>query len=263
MARTPTPADTRPTRRRRKLWWLLGGGAVALFVGIVGVPWIYINIIRDDPPPRLTFDNLDASRTTQVGDAAVTTADGSSDASPASDPDAAPTGAVTYRVVQPSTAGYRVKEVLNGQSAEAVGRTTAVEGTITAQGLTVTGAEIDVDLTQIASDSSRRDAQFQGRIMSTDEFPVAVFTLRGPITLAALPGADVTTTLVPGTLSLRGTDREVELEVAARRTGDDVELQGSLEIVFADYGIPDPSIGPVRTEDRGLLEFVITVAPAS
>lgn len=250
MARSADTTGTGPPRRRRRLWWLLGGAAAALVVGFFAVPWVYINLIREDAPPPLSFDDL-----------AVTTVPGAS--APDTPSTAAPAAAaVTYSVIQPSTAGYRVKEVLNGQSVEAVGRTSTVEGTITVDGLTVTAAEIDVDLTSITSDSSRRDGQFQGRIMSTDEFPVAAFVLSGPITLSALPGEEATTTMVSGTLSLRGTERDVQLEVATRRSGDNIELQGSLEIVFADYGIPDPSIGPVRTEDRGVMEFVITVAPA-
>jgi hypothetical protein len=32
---------------------------------------------------------------------------------------------------------------------------------------------------------------------------------------------------------------------------------GSIPVVFEDYGIDNPSFGAVRTEDEGLVEFVL------
>lgn len=66
-----------------------------------------------------------------------------------------------------SQVGYRVREVLFGQGAEAVGRTQDVTGTITISGSSVTAGSFTADLTTVKSDKSRRDAQFQGRIMDT------------------------------------------------------------------------------------------------
>ena len=59
--------------------------------------------------------------------------------------------------------GYRVKEVLFGQSTTAYGRTSAVTGSLTVSGAKATAATFSADLTTVASDQSRRDAQFQGR----------------------------------------------------------------------------------------------------
>jgi hypothetical protein len=36
-----------------------------------------------------------------------------------------------------------------------------------------------------------------------------------------------------------------------------IEVNGSIEIVFAEWQIPDPSISAIVVEDRGLLEFLI------
>jgi hypothetical protein len=36
--------------------------AAAVLVGVVaagGVSWVYINVIKDDPPPKLSFDQRD------------------------------------------------------------------------------------------------------------------------------------------------------------------------------------------------------------
>jgi polyisoprenoid-binding protein YceI len=249
-----TVPDGKRRRRRRLATLLLGGGLLAV-LAVPATVWVYINVIRDKPLERLTFDSLDA----QSGSTAPA-ADGSTGGSAVS---AAPTGAVTWAVTQPSTAGYRVKEVLAGQSIEAVGRTSTVDGFITVADGAVSEGEISVDLTSITSDSDRRDGQFQGRIMNTAEFPIATFTLSSPVPIGEVTAAEPVTTAVSGVMSLHGVEKPVTIDVAARRVGDNVELQGSLEIVFADYEIPDPSIGPVKTEDRGVMEFLVTLQPSA
>ncbi len=260
----PAPDPDRRSRRRR---WALRLGLAAVVAAVVGyfaVPWIYINWIREPAPERLTFENIDAGRDSS----GATTAPGAAAPSATSAPadTAAPSSAAvaeeTWTVVAPSVAGYRVKEVINGQRVEAVGRTNTVDGTVTLQGTTVTSAEVNVDLESVTSDSPRRDGQFRGRLMNTAEFPVATFLLTGPLELSALPGAEISTVPVTGTLILKGVEREVTLDVAARRNGEQIELQGTTEVVFADYGIEDPSIGVVSTEDRGTIEFLLTLAPA-
>ena len=60
-----------------------------------------------------------------------------------------------------SQAGYRVKEVLFGQSVEAVGRTSNVDGALTINGTTVEAAAISIDLASVESGESRRDGQFR------------------------------------------------------------------------------------------------------
>jgi hypothetical protein len=34
-------------------------------------------------------------------------------------------------------------------------------------------------------------------------------------------------------------------------------VNGSIPVVFADYGISNPSGGPATTEDHGILEFLV------
>ena len=52
-----------------------------------------------------------------------------------------------------------------GQSAEGVGRTSDVTGSMTIDGASVDAVELVADMKTVKSDDSRRDGQFQGRIM--------------------------------------------------------------------------------------------------
>jgi polyisoprenoid-binding protein YceI len=156
---------------------------------------------------------------------------------------------------------YIVQEVLFGQETEAVGRTSAVTGELTVSGSQVERGSFTVDLTKVASDEQRRDSQFQGRIMETATYPTATFELLQPITLASLPadGSAVTVT-ANGQLTLHGTAKPVTVELSVQRSGDGVQASGSIPVTFADYGITNPSFGPVTTKDRGEIEFLLAFA---
>ena len=175
------------------------------------------------------------------------------------------TGSVAgnWQVTEGSQAGYRVEEVLNGQSNTAVGRTTVVTGGLTATPTQVTEAKFTVDLTKVASDQARRDAQFQDRIMQTSQFPTATFTLADPVDLAELATAAGTRTVdVQGTLALHGTTKDVTMPLTVVRSGATLTISGQVPVVFADYGIENPSFGIVRTEDHGAIEVLLQLTKA-
>jgi polyisoprenoid-binding protein YceI len=225
-----------------KTWqrWLIVG-VVALVVLVVGGPFVYINFIEGKAPAKLKLTNTPAA-----GQAASSVPiDG------------------TWNVAAGSEAGYRVQEVLFGQNNTAVGRTNSVTGNITIGGTRVTAATFTIDLTTVKSDQARRDAQFNGRIMSTATHPTATFTLTEPIVLPSIPasGIDVTATGT-GQLMLKSTTKPVTVTVTARRTGNSIQVNGSIPITFSDWGIPNPSIGPISTQDHGLIEFLLNFAHA-
>ncbi len=252
------------TTRRRRWPWFLGGAAVLVILAVVAVPYIYIHFIQADPEPALTFENIDASAseatTTVAGGASATTAGG---AAATTNAGAASGDSIdgTWAVTTGSEAGYRVKEVLFGQDTDAVGRTTAVTGDLTIAGTTVTDGSFSVDLTKVTSDESRRDSQFQGRIMETSKFPTATFTLTKPIELGSLPAdkteVDYTAT---GQLELHGVTKPVDVAITARRNGGDIEVTGTIPVVFADYQIDNPSSNGITTQDNGVVEFLLVFA---
>ena len=234
----------------RKPWTKL---AIAIPLAVVLLAtagtWLYINVIRDDAPERLTLDPGDASSSSTTAAAA---------AGPSGD-----AGGVegTWRVGSGSQAGYRVEEVLFGQHATAVGRTDDVSGEIEIAGNRVVDGSFTVDMTTVQSDESRRDNQFRGRIMDVATYPTATFELTSPIELASLPaeGQEVTVEAT-GDLTLRGTTKPVTFELAAQRSGSSIRVAGTIPIVFAEWGIPNPSFGPADTEDHGELEFLLVLS---
>jgi hypothetical protein len=40
-------------------------GVIVAAIAAFAIPWVYINVIKDDPPPKFSFDQLDG--TTTVG----------------------------------------------------------------------------------------------------------------------------------------------------------------------------------------------------
>ena len=234
---------------RRSLKIVIAVVAVLLVLG-VGGPWLYINVIEDDPPERLSLE-----------DVTTTTSDDSSSTSAATAAREGIDG--DWTVGDGSLAGYRVKEVLFGQDTEAVGRTSDVTGSMTIDGTSVTAASFEVDLTTVTSDQSRRDGQFQGRIMDTATYPTASFTLTAPVSLGSVPAAgEETTVSVTGDLTVRDVTKSVTFDLTATQTADGIAVNGSIPVVFADFGIADPSFGPAKVEDHGEIEILLVLTPA-
>ena len=213
-----------------------------LAIGAVAGPWVYINLIKDDAPEALT---LEPSTTTIAVESTTTIA-----------PENIIDG--EWKVVAESIVGYRVKETIVGQKTEGVGRTSEITGSLTIVDEQVTAADFTVDMTTLVSDSTRRDRQVNTRILDTVNFPTATFTLKESITLTpeALAGSDFSVDTT-GTLTLRGVTKDIDLTLIARLVDDVIEVNGSIQIVFTDWSIPDPSISSIIVVDRGLLEFLV------
>jgi polyisoprenoid-binding protein YceI len=233
----------RALRPRSLARWLIGG-IVALVVLVVGGTWLYIHVIEGPAPAPLSLrSGSTASPTTAVGAGTAAAASVAGD----------------WRVAAGSVVGYRVNEVLAGQNNVAVGRTSVVTGSMTIDGSSVTAATFTVQMATIHSDESERDVQFDGRIMDTSAYPTGTLTLTAPIELRTIPADGVIRTYqASGNLMLHGKTRSVTFTLQAERTSAGIEVSGSIPIVFADWGIGNPSFaGFVTTQDHGLLEFLI------
>jgi polyisoprenoid-binding protein YceI len=141
-------------------------------------------------------------------------------------------------------------------STTAVGRTPEVTGSMTIDGSTVTTVSVEANMEAITTNDSRRDDNAR-RALDTDQFPAATFVLTQPIELGegAADGEPVPVTAT-GDLTIRGTTLPVEIPLEAQLVDDVVVVVGSVEIVFADYGVsvPDAPI-VVSAEDHGIIEL--------
>jgi polyisoprenoid-binding protein YceI len=233
------------TRPRHWMRWLLAAIAGLVVLAAAG-PFVYIHFFNGSTPPALSLSPSSSPATTPSGTATANTA---------------ASGSVTgaWTVGSGSIVGYRVNEVLLGQSATAVGRTTSVTGHLTVAGTTVTAAAFTVPMATVHSDKSQRDGQFDGRIMDVAQYPTGTFTLTSPIDLAPLPATGVIKDYTAhGRLTLHGTTRAVTFTLTAERKGGQIEVSGDIPVLFSDYNIQNPSFaGFVTTQDHGLLEFLL------
>ena len=154
-----------------------------------------------------------------------------------------------------SYAGYRVDEILRGESVTVVGRTQEVSGRATVTQGSVSDADITVDMATVATDNGRRDQYFRDAL-AVDEHPVSTFTITEPIDLDGV-GESPSTVEVAGDLRLGNETRQVTatLEVASRN--GHIEVAGSVPISWADFGLDAPSLGFVEVEDSGAIEFLL------
>ena len=274
----PVEPPRPPTNRRRRLVrWIAGGVVVLVALAGLGIWWFF----KDDAPAEVTLDAATAaiaedtvpSPETQPAataapdttDAAVdpTTADTATTAAAATSGIAGTwtvdtsIGTFSFEDSTGTFVGFRVQEELSGiGSTTAVGRTPEVAGTLTIDGTTVTAVSVEANMDAITTNDSRRDDNAR-RALDTDEFPTATFELTQPLELgdAAASGEPVAVTAI-GDLTIHGTTLPVEIPLEAQLVDGVVVVVGSVDVVFADYGVsvPDAPI-VVSAEDHGVIEL--------
>jgi polyisoprenoid-binding protein YceI len=219
--------------------------AGALIVGAAGVGILYFVVFAGSSPQKLALSSPAPSTSTSA----------------ASTDSAAAAG--TWTVGSGSQAGYRVREQLASLAApsDAVGRTSAITGTLTlsqaAGGYTVTAANFTVDVSKLTSDQSRRDQRIHSQGLESDRYPTATFKLTAPIALTtdAANGQTVHVS-ASGDLTIHGETKSVTIPIDARLTGSKIELVGSITFPFSDFGITPPSIGGfVTVQNNATMEF--------
>ena len=262
----------------------------AVLVAVVAAGGWYF-FIRDDAPPPVSLEGAVAStQATATATAASTpaatptpTATATADATPtrtataAPTPTATPTSAATPAAEAASArpegeltgvwtlsdrgesfAGYRVREELATIGATtAAGRSSAITASLEFDGSAITAVDVEVDMTQLRSDQSRRDGALRQQAIETNAYPTSSFALTKPIPLDGVPaeGETISVTAV-GDLTLHGVTRQVEIQLEGQLTDGLVVVIASIEIVFADYDIEKPRAGIViSVEDRGIMEF--------
>lgn len=266
---SPMPAEktsTRPTLLRRR-WLAIGIGVVVLALLAGGAMGFAYFFLRPAAPAAVGLSGASPTPSTAAT------------IEPSTDPVASPTTPAASSAttgggldgtwnVDPSVGsftdfsgtfvGYRVDEELaNVGAATAVGRTPDVSGSLTLEGSAITAVDISADLSTLQSDETRRDGQLKRQALETDTYPTATFSLTQPIDLGSEPeDGQVIQATATGDLTIHGVTKSVEIAVEARLSGDVVTVTGSIDILFADYGISRPTSFAVLTiADHGTMEF--------
>jgi polyisoprenoid-binding protein YceI len=146
-----------------------------------------------------------------------------------SSPSAAPSPATSgdlagqWTVASGSQAGYRVREKLAFLSAEsdAVGRTSAMSGSATLSGSTITAASFKADVSKLTSDRPMRDQRIHSIGLQSDQFPTATWKLTTPVKLpASFRNGKVLHLRATGVFNIRGTSKSetipIDMQLSSR-----------------------------------------------
>lgn len=156
-------------------------------------------------------------------------------------------------------AGYRVREKLGFVPApnDAVGRTSAVRGSITIVDGRIETAQVRADLRQLRSDEPGRDPAAQ-EALATDQFPNGTFRLKGPVDLQSPERGEVIRFEAASVVTLRGISRNVRFPLEARWNGDTFQVAGQLEIQRSDFELEFPQQVGLRVADDATIEVELT-----
>lgn len=238
-----------PTTHRRRTALIVAGLAVVVIAGFVAA---YAVFFTGDSPDRLSLSDPSSPSAT-------------------SDPARGGQGPVgRWVVADGSEAGYRVREKLARLPAQsdAVGRTTAVTGEMTVaasgNGFVARDLRMEVDLTKLRSDESRRDNRIRTQGLESDRFPKATFASAGDVAVPAdaANGGEFDAE-VEGDLTLHGVTKRVEIPVTGRLSDGTLEVAGSFAFPMSMFAIDPPNIGGFVTVDSdATMEFKIVLKQA-
>ncbi|QXU53991.1 YceI family protein [Rhodococcus sp. LW-XY12] len=223
----------------RKLVWVLVAVVVVALLGFFVAPWVYGTFIAEDDAPA-------ASVSTEGAEAATGELDGEWTVVEGAEPNR-------------TAAGYTVHEILRGADVTVVGSTDQVSGSATITDGTLEAAEVVVQVEGITTDGGQRDGQFRTRVMDTAAHPTATFALTEPVDLTSLPDdGSIGSVTATGTLTLRGAERPVTVDVDVLRTGERLVASGSIPTTWTDYGVEPPNLGFVTVDGAGSVDFLVT-----
>lgn len=169
-----------------------------------------------------------------------------------------------------STASYTVTEEFAGnESGTAVGTTHGIAGDIALNAEapdTSRIGEIDINLQQLTSDSSLRDARIRHDYLQSTKFPLARFVTTE---IEGLPdrietGKDISFRIT-GDLNVKTTTKPVTFDVEAVPRGDEMQARATATIKMSDFGVgPIDIVGLVSTANEMTLTFeLVAVDPST
>lgn len=163
-------------------------------------------------------------------------------------------------IPEDSQARYRVREQLANRDLpnDAVGATNIISGTmvVDANGnLVPGGSRFVIDVSTLASDSSRRDGYLGNNVLQTGQFPNVTFV---PTAIqgvpSPLPASGEGTFEMTGDLTIRDVTRPTTWAITLRREGETLTGQANTSFTFADFNLPQPRV-PILLSLQDLIKL--------
>ena len=180
--------------------------------------------------------------------------------------------AVERLAIDPSAsqASYRVGETFfsrNNEFKVAVGTTRGIQGQILVDRAHPSQSRIGpitVDLSQLTSDSRRRDREIRNRWLESARYPTAVFT---PTSIDGLPAAYVDGRSIPvriaGNLEVHGVTKSLTFTGTVTLSGAALTGDATASVLMTDFGFDPPSLlGFLQAQNQVELEIQFTAQRA-
>lgn len=245
--------------------WIGIGGAIAGIAVIAIAAGIWYMHFSDDAPPPVSIEEAvgaiysGAASTPEIVTPGMTSTDTSTPGT--TDPANGSAGLDGEWAIADTAdrfIGYRIgQELVSIGANEVVGRTSAVEGSATIDGLSLTTAEITADLTGLESGESLRDNTLRSQALEIGQFPTATFELTEPVELPEpLLAGEAVSFVAHGDLTLHGVTQPVDIPLEVQSSDGMLVVVGAVEIVLEDYDMEAPNAPVVASvDDRGMLEI--------
>jgi len=175
-------------------------------------------------------------------------------------------------VIDPSAsqARYRVGETFinrNNQFNVAVGTTHGIEGQVLVDRAHPSQSRIGpitVDVSQLTSDSRRRDQAIQSEWLESERYPTAVFT---STSIDGLPSAYVegraVSVRIAGALQVHGVTKPVTFAGTVTLAGQTLTGDATTNVLMTDFGFDPPSLlGILQAQNQVALEIQFTAQRA-
>lgn len=177
---------------------------------------------------------------------------------------------VTFKIVpNESKASYTVNETLfneNNRINTAIGTTPQVTGDIYADKANPQNSKlgtITVDLSQLTSDSSRRDNFIKGQFLESSKYPLATFV---PDKIDGIPasyteGQDYSLK-ISGNLTVHNVTKPVTFDVTTNLKGDTLTGTATTTVLMSDFGVgPISLMNMLKTEDKVIVKISFVARP--
>lgn len=146
-------------------------------------------------------------------------------------------------VAADSSTAYNVRETFLGKDLKvtAVGKTSTMTGDIYLDGGVIQPSTIQVDVSTLTSDESKRDNKVRSALdVTTHKY--AIFKITGAEGNPVLKDGQETAIKLKGNMTIKGTEKPLTFEGTAKLSGDTVALNVSSTFKMTDFGVSPPNI---------------------